>query len=849
MLEPKTGDHIEGHVGDGARAVAIGKQVTQINAQTVYMQGEEATPAEPTDWAEVEARYRVQVAKHYNKLALTGLPERDPNLHEITLENIFVKLNVQLPQPARQHFVELEGAISPTGELRVDDRLVGPARRQREEIQRARQQLEMQMRPPEPVTLSVAEALQRYRCMVVLGGPGSGKTTLTRWLAVLFAHENQAKPENLGPSFHDNRLPVLLELRRFADHLAALVQPGIVPDLAAAIAAFISAHAYYPAVPAAFVQQALAAGRCLLLFDGLDEIADLGLRRTLSDAIHALWQHPDGGYRDNLMVVTSRPHGYQEVELGGAFQRCEVKEFSPEDVQHFIRAWYATAYGDAEQSEAQEPVDAIQTNERVGDLARNPLLCTIIAIVYRNNRVLPNRRVELYFKCCEALLDTWERNKAIKDSGLIGGYDWQTKLELLAPVAYWLHGVAERLAAPEAEFVTQLAAVLRQRKLGDPAQAEQEARRFIQVVRDRSGLLQGRGDGSLEFMHRTFQEYLAARHIAAQPDPDYIDLVMKDLHIAWWREVHLLVIGYLGSSSATAERASRLLLAILTVQPAPWPWLRATSLKAIAPLWLRRWLLSPIDTIWQRIVFGSVFVLTVPYLPWYWVRLFGPGFMPHWSLTSRLAWVLQRELSLAARGYLDCTPHGVTRAVGERLHLLIERLLLCWTLDPIDERELAPLGFQAGSLLAQLGVQRPTVLTALLALLSAPEWPVRAAAARAVGEVGQGRAEVVEPLLKLLSDAEWPVRARAAEALGQVGQGRAEVVEPLLEVLSDPCDDPYGLVRNAAASALGQGGAEVVEPLVKLLSDPGDDRYGPVREAAARVLGQVGQGGAEVVEP
>ena len=63
----------------------------------------------------------------------------------------------------------------------------------------------------------------------------------------------------------------------------------------------------------------------------------------------------------------------------------------------------------------------------------------------------------------------------------------------------------------------------------------------------RSGLLQYMGDDRYGFPHQTFQEYLAARYIAAQPDPEYIDLVMTHLHEAWWQEVHLLTIAHLGS--------------------------------------------------------------------------------------------------------------------------------------------------------------------------------------------------------------------------------------------------------------------------------------------------------------
>ncbi len=818
MNNPQSNDEIHTQIGDNASGIAVGKQITQNVTQHFYNQPA-STADTAIDYAVVETRYRNQIVKHYNKLALTGLPEREPGLHEIALEQIFIKLNIELPQLAGPDLLGRD----------VKDLLF---------MDLSELMVDMPRRRIEPVTLSVAEALRRHPHLTIIGGPGSGKTTLTRWLAVIFARREQAKPENLGAAPADDRLPVVLELRRFAERFVSLSQQPAVPDLAAEIASFISQHAYYPETPTAFIQQALADGRCLLLLDGLDEIADLKARQLLGDAIHAFLQHTTQGYRDNLLLVTSRPHGYHSISLS-AFQECEVKSFSPDDVASFIHHWYATAYGDQEQSEAADLIAAIQDNERVGELATNPLLCTIIAIVYRNNRVLPNRRVELYLKCCEALLDTWERNKAFKESGLIGGYDWQTKLELLAPVAYWLHSEVERLAAPEADFVTQLAQVLRAKQLGDAAQAEQTARQFIEVIRDRSGLLQGRGDGTLEFTHRTFQEYLAARYIAAQPYPGYIDWVMVHLHEAWWREVHLLVIGYLGSSSATADRATALLQAILAYIPAPWPWLRSSSLTARAPNWVLRLIAHDADAnpliVWT--------VKTIQMLILFPYRVYsGPAWLwPRWQLARRLAWLLDREWAFVAEGYLDCTPVGIRPSLVQQLGQLAGQVLT----RHIYDRAYGDLSPKYTALIYALrhsvsGI--PLSLAIPLTALQDPGGSVRAATADALGQLGQADAAIITALLTTLQDPGGSVRYAAAGALGQLGQADPSIITALLTALHDP----DGSVRYAAAGALGQLGQadpSIITALLTALQAP----EGDVRFAAAGVLGQLGQADPSII--
>ncbi|MEM7532948.1 MAG: HEAT repeat domain-containing protein [Chloroflexota bacterium] len=779
--------------------------------------------------AQIEDRYCQQIVKHYNHLTLTGLPERETGLNTVPLDKVFVKLNTAVAQSGRldnaaqRELMRLEQALSQLeaqgnvwGNVQgnVQGNAQGDNMRQRQELQARMAQLEAEARP-KTVTLSVAEALQQYPHLVVIGGPGTGKTTLTRWLAVIFAQKQQATAAALGPHFAQNRLPILLELRRFAPRFEEAMKISNPPKLTTLIANFISGNAYYEDTPAWWIEDALTAGRCILLLDGVDEIANLGVRQSLSDALNAFMRTAGADTQRNLMLVTSRPHGFQHVGLGGTFQTSEVKPFRAEDVVQFITHWYDNAYrdfGDDYREEAQTLVEAIADNPRVTELATNPLLCTIIAIVYRNNRVLPNRRVELYLKCCEALLDTWERNKNIKASGLIGKYDWQTKLELLAPVAYWLHSERERVAAPEEAFVAQLSATLVVRGLATAELADQEARQFIGVIRDRSGILQGRGDGSLEFAHRTFQEYLAARHIAAQPYPGYIDMLMPHMHDQWWRETHLLVIGYLGAGAENAEKVERLLLTMLSASPLPWHVFRPFSTPRTFPKWLNTLVL---------------------------VRQLISIYFPKAQLTARLAWILQQDFALVMLGYQDCTPLGRNEHIQQELSLYAEQLLRQIATDPVRYEKKSPILFHAAKLLSASN-QPTTIILHLFvqALKDSEDWRVRQSAATALGELGEASPAVVDALIQALKDSEdWRVRKSATTALRKLGEESPAVLDAFIQAFKD-VDSYVRYLVPTALGELGEANPAVVDALIQALND----RFGhDVRKSATTALGELGE--------
>ncbi len=366
------------------------------------------------------------------------------------------------------------------------------------------------------------------RGLVLLGDPGSGKTThLKRLLLWIFEKGGAALglPGDVVPLF----LP-LRELKSGEDDLASFVRRTFRLETLELGAAFAGGLLKHP--------------RLLFLLDGLDEIFDEGARRKASRWIEKLLgSHPDARF-----AVTCRYAGYSgDVRLDARFLELHLRPLSDAQAETFVQNWYRiveTELADDEtvgralgEQQARKLIDRLQESDvraaaRVYELTRNPLLLTAICLVHRDRGELPKKRAVLYDDCVDVLLEGWRRAQGIDVQ-----FTAADARNVLKPIALWMHQKEKRVRATAAELAPHLGPALA-RRTGEPPEA------FLRTIRDRSGLLTGWAGDQYGFMHLGFQEYLAAlalRERAAE-NPAVLRRLADRFAESWWREVILLFL-------------------------------------------------------------------------------------------------------------------------------------------------------------------------------------------------------------------------------------------------------------------------------------------------------------------
>ncbi len=398
---------------------------------------------------------------------------------------------------------------------------------------------------------------------VILGDPGSGKSTLMAFLALRGISDLLQKRCHTA---EDNRLTIVVTLRRYADELKERRNLSILDYMVEVTKADFNIDA----IDKGFFEFYLESGRAILLFDGLDELPGSNFKSLVRKRIES-YSHT---YPGNTIIITSRIVGYEaEVRFDESYAHFRVAKLRIPEIKRFIIDWYAARIEEQADRDrnASDLVNVITTpdNDAIRDLARNPLLLTIVTLVHRIDAVLPDQRVILYQKCTETLLNTWHKAKKRDEELAKGRIERRNRLRVEA-LAYWMHRrslqESGRAVVPYSEMLSFLTKFIQDNEPFNAASepAEDQAEIFLDFIKSGAGLIIEAGDGQYSFIHLTFQEYLSATHLTSNGEIGGTVAIWNelggDLDNPRWREVVRLLVASLRSTQGQKFFIERLLL-------------------------------------------------------------------------------------------------------------------------------------------------------------------------------------------------------------------------------------------------------------------------------------------------
>ncbi|MGW3435638.1 NACHT domain-containing protein [Streptomyces bacillaris] len=450
-----------------------------------------------------EERYAEVVVDKLDQLELFGVTVSDTNQRAYPLSAAYISLSVTESGARKKTFDSQSGLnqvlVSDSGKL---EEAVGGLRSE--------------------------SAISSFDRILLRGDAGSGKTTLLFWLAV-----NSVRRSLDGELYNFNGyVPFIIPLRRFADRPLPAAHE------------FLNETGRHLAgeMPSSWVNRVLRSGRAFVLIDGVDELPETRREEAREWLAELLASYPSVRY-----IVTSRPGAAEEEWLSREnFTSVDMLPMSSTDIRNFIQHWHASARAclpsnaDERQLEEldgfeEELLSAIRQQDQLRRLSSNPLLCALLCTLSRDRRMqLPQGRMELYAAALEMLLVRRDAERRIKHLDT-PNITLLQKQRILGAFAYWL--LRNKLTdSTELQAVSQIDLALK--SMPAVRASGEQVYKYLMV---RSGLLRQPVEGRVDFIHRTFQEYLAADTLVSLND---VGALVQHAHLDQWHEVVTMAVGH-----------------------------------------------------------------------------------------------------------------------------------------------------------------------------------------------------------------------------------------------------------------------------------------------------------------
>ncbi|WP_290697900.1 hypothetical protein [Lacinutrix sp.] len=390
--------------------------------------------------------------------------------------------------------------------------------------------------------ISLAEIFNFEKNLIILGNPGSGKSIFTKFVSLKLIQSEKLVFENKKIT---ESIPFRIELRKY--HAFKKEQnEGLIKYLR-----FLLEIEYgFTSLITEDIQKILKERKTVIIFDGLDEIFDLNDKLLIKNDIeNFITQH-----KNVRTIVTSRIIGYDDTALKEAeMLKLIINNFDDNQIEKYIKNWYLVEEED-EQVRQKEINDFLTKRKLIDDeLISNPLLLSLIVILYRNNLKVPESKLEIYQSCTKTLVDKWDQSKGMEIN--ISDDIYKRKDTVFADLAYWQY---KELSKKDGKVTYQRAkntvasSLTEKLKIADDFTSDLYSEQFLLYAQKRSLYFDN------NFTHKTFLEYFTAfwifSNIEKKHKKNERDNLIKEYIISpYWHIVLELLINLIDKDQADNE--------------------------------------------------------------------------------------------------------------------------------------------------------------------------------------------------------------------------------------------------------------------------------------------------------
>ncbi|MGF1460174.1 MAG: NACHT domain-containing protein [Leptolyngbyaceae cyanobacterium] len=427
-------------------------------------------------------------------------------------------------------------------------------------------QSRLQAAQPHPEAIDGVEIAHQTHKALLLGKPGSGKTTFLKHLA------NQC----IAGQYQPQSIPIFVTLRHDLANIEAASHPGW------ALYRHIQRLGQSAGLTDDQIRLLLSQGRFLLLLDGLDEVPKDRFDDVLQDI-----QNFSQTYPENACLLTNRLTS--EIPYFSGFLNIEIDDFCLAQIEQFVRQWFIANVGDRQQAEQKIALflDAIDQAENgpIKELLTTPILLSLLCSVFLGRSSFPKNRAKLYQSGLDILLTKWDQSRGIQRAQIYQELSVPEKLKLLGKIAASTFE-REQYFFEKTELAEIIVNYLIESEVSTAQDLESlyaESEAIIHSIQLQHGLIVERAKDIYSFSHLTFQEYLTARKILYHATPESLPQAIQNLanHALQpaWHEVLRLTANMITQSDPLLEAMHQVIQQSVITEPACTDCLRAIAAK------------------------------------------------------------------------------------------------------------------------------------------------------------------------------------------------------------------------------------------------------------------------------